>query len=108
MNEILLGVFHWTTVHPKIKIEVSSYYLAPERALLDPLIPAAGLEQLASLGDAPANIYLTNRHHYRHCAEISARFDCPVWCVEQGLHEFKAGEQIRPFRFGDTPSMKIS
>jgi len=25
MKEILPGILHWTVVHPKIKIEVSSY-----------------------------------------------------------------------------------
>ncbi len=26
MNEILPGIYHWTAAHPKIKVEVSSYY----------------------------------------------------------------------------------
>ncbi len=65
MNEILPGIYHWTTVHPKIKMEVSSYYLVPERALLDPLIPTEGFNWFEP---PPENIYLTNRHHYRHCA----------------------------------------
>ncbi len=30
MNEIIPGIYHWTAAHPKIKIEVSSYYLADE------------------------------------------------------------------------------
>ena len=27
MEEVLPGVFHWTTVHPRIHMEVSSYWL---------------------------------------------------------------------------------
>ena len=98
MNEILPGIYHWTTAHPKIKIEVSSYYLVPERALLDPLIPAEGFNWFEP---PPENIYLTNRHHYRHCAEFEKHFGCKVWCVEQGLHEFTNGETVRAFQFGD-------
>ena len=98
MNEILPGIYHWTTVHPKIKMEVSSYYLVPERALLDPLIPAEGLDWF---DPPPENIYLTNRHHYRHCAEFEEHFGCKVWCVEQGLHEFTNGKTVHAFQFGD-------
>ncbi len=100
MKEILPGIFHWTQSHPRIKIEVSSYFLKPERVLIDPLIPEEGLEWFADA--PPENIYLSIRHHYRHCAEFSAGYGCTVWCVEQGLHEFTHGEPIRPFAFGDT------
>jgi hypothetical protein len=99
MKEILPGIFHWTQTHPKINIPVSSYYLKPERVLFDPLIPDEGLEWFAV--DPPKNIYMSIRHHYRHCGEFSARFGCDVWCVEQGLHEFTKGEVVRGFNFGD-------
>ena len=100
MREILPGLFHWTVVHPKIKIEVSSYYVRDARALLDPLIPAEGKERLRELGP-PENVFLTNRHHYRHCAEIEREFGCRVWCNEAGLHEFSKGERVHGFRAGD-------
>ena len=100
MQEILPGIFHWTQAHPKIKIHVSSYYLAPERVLIDPLIPNEGLEWFADR--PPGNIYLSIRHHYRHCTEFAARYACKIWCVEQGLHEFTHGEVVRAFQFGDT------
>jgi hypothetical protein len=100
MQEILPGIFHWTRAHPKIKIHVSSYFLAPERVLIDPLIPDEGLEWFTDR--APENIYLSIRHHYRQCGEFADRFGCEVWCVEQGLHEFTHGEVIRGFQFGDT------
>lgn len=100
MDEILPGIFHWTRAHPKIKIHVSSYFLEPERVLIDPLIPDEGLEWFANR--TPENIFLSIRHHYRHCAEFAERFGCEVWCVEQGLHEFTRGEIVRAFQFGDT------
>jgi len=98
MKEILPGVYHWTVTHPSIKIEVSSYYLAEERVLIDPLLPKGGLE---ALPNDPEHVYLTNRHHYRHSGRFAEQFGCAVWCVESGLHEFKHGEKVRPFRFGD-------
>ncbi len=100
LREILPGLFHWTSVHPKIKIEVSSHYVRDAGALIDPLIPTEGLDRLRELGP-PENIFLTNRHHYRHCAEIEREFGCPVWCNENGLHEFTQGEPVRGFRAGD-------
>jgi hypothetical protein len=99
MKEILPAVFHWTTRHPKIGIEVSSYFLAEERVLIDPLVPAEGLD---GFDTPPAHILLTNRHHYRDSAEFEQRFRCPVWCVESGMHEFTHGETVRAFAFGDT------
>jgi hypothetical protein len=100
VREILPGLFHWTAVHPRIKIEVSSYYVAEAGTLLDPLIPEEGLEWFRERG-APRHVFLTNRHHYRHSAEFEAAFGCTVWCNEEGMHEFQQGERVRPFRAGD-------
>lgn len=103
-REILPGLWHWTAAHPKIGVHVSSYWLGPARVLLDPLIPGdTGLAWLREQGP-PAHVILTNRHHWRHCSEIGAEFDCPVWCNEAGLHELagEAGrERVRGFRVGE-------
>ena len=98
MKEILPGVFHWITVHPRIQIPVSSYYLGDERALLDPFVPEAGFD---GFGEPPEHVFLTNRHHYRQSGEFVERFGCTVWCVESGLVEFTKGEAVRGFQFGD-------
>lgn len=102
-REILPGLWHWTASHPKIGIEVSSYFVQPARVLLDPLLPpGAGLAWLREHGP-PAQVVLTNRHHWRHCTEIGAAFDCPVWCNEAGLHELEGvegRERVRGFRAG--------
>ncbi len=97
MREIIPGVFHWTVSHPRIGIEVSSYYLADERILIDPHVPEAGLSWFDRGVD---HILLTNRHHYRHSARFAGKYACTVWCVESGLHEFTQGEKVKPFRFG--------
>ena len=103
-HEIRPGLFHWTASHPKIRVEVSSYWIAHARVLLDPLIPDGGLDWLRAQGP-PAHVILTNRHHWRHCSEIVAAFDCPVWCNELGLHELEdeAGrDHVRSFRARDS------
>ncbi len=101
MNEILPGLFHWTAVHPRIKIEVSSYYVQPARVLLDPLLPAEGVDWFRARGE-PRHIILSNRHHYRHSDSFAQAFGCTIWCNEAGLHEFTQGEPVQGFKPGDT------
>ncbi|MFQ5503722.1 MAG: hypothetical protein ACE5F1_02870 [Planctomycetota bacterium] len=98
MEEVLSGVFHWTVLHPRIGIPVSSYYLEEESVLIDPFVPPEGLD---CFREAPRHVLLTNRHHYRDSKKFVDRFGCAVHCVESGLHEFTQGEKIQPFRFGD-------
>ncbi len=103
MREVLPGVYHWTTVHPKIHVEVSSYWLDESGVLIDPLIPAdVGAEWFAARPTPPSAIVLSNRHHYRHSSELAERFGCPVLCVRSGLHEFTHGETVTAFDPGDT------
>ena len=96
MDEIAPGIFHWKAMHPRIRMEVSSYYLAEAETLLDPMVPPdVGLEWFE---ERPVQrIVLTNRHHYRE----SDRFGLPVLCNETGLHEFEGGPQVEGFRVGD-------
>jgi glyoxylase-like metal-dependent hydrolase (beta-lactamase superfamily II) len=49
----------------------------------------------------PERILLTNRHHYRHSDRFVERYDCPVLCHEEGLHEFAGGPAVRGFAPGD-------
>jgi hypothetical protein len=103
-REILPGLWHWTASHPKIRVHVSSYWVEPVGVLLDPLIPPeGGLAWLREHGP-PAHVILTNRHHWRHCSEIGAEFDCPIWCREEGLYELEGvegRERVRSFRAGE-------
>jgi len=64
------------------------------------LIPDEGLGWFAD--HPPKNIYLSIRHHYRHCGELRKEYGCKVWCAEQGLHEFADDERVQPFHFGET------
>jgi hypothetical protein len=102
MQEILPGVYHWTAVHPKIHVEVSSYWLDEQGVAIDPLAPPdVGLDWFAQRPLAPAAVLLSNRHHYRHSLEFARAFGCPVYCNRKGLHEFTHGEQVTGFEAGD-------
>jgi len=100
VREVAPGIWHWTAVHPRIKIPVSSYYLPAERVLIDPIAPDEGLDWFSAYGP-PVDILLTNRHHYRSSAEFAARFGATVRCVREGMREFTHGEKVEPFEFGD-------
>ena len=103
VREVLPGVYHWTTVHPKIRIEVSSYWLENGGVLIDPLIPPdAGIDWFADRPVAPTAVILSNRHHYRHSREFADRYGCPVLCVRAGLHEFTDDQGVTAFEPGDT------
>jgi hypothetical protein len=102
MQEVLPGVFHWTTVHPRIRTKVSSYWLEESGTLIDPLVPdSEGLEWFADRTIAPAAVLLSNRHHYREADRFSERFGCAVYCNRLGLHEFTHGEAVQGFDVGD-------
>jgi hypothetical protein len=94
--EIAPGLVHWSAVHPRIGMEVSSYWLAAERVMLNPLDPPDEL-------GPPAAVVLTNRHHYRSSGELAERHGCPVLVPREGLYEFTDGEPVTPYDDGDEP-----
>ncbi len=100
IREVLPGVFHWTAIHPKIRLPVDSYYIEPARILLDPMVPREGLEWFEQRG-TPGQIVLTNRHHLRHSERYVEAFGCRVRCSEPGLHEFERGPKVEGFAFGE-------
>jgi len=99
MNEIAPGIHHWTATHPRIKVEVSSYYDAESGTLLDPLLPDGDLGLIRDW--RVDRIVLTNRHHLRSSEEIAAEKGCPILCHEAGMHEFENGPDVQPFAWGD-------
>ena len=101
VQEVIPGVFHWTALHPRIHSEVSSYYLPEERVLIDPMKPPDGLAWFERFTLPPAEILLTNRHHYRQSSAFVDAFGCTVRCNRAGLHEFDRGQQVEPFDPGD-------
>lgn len=100
MNEILPGVVHWKKVHPNLGMEVSSYYLVDDRVLIDPMEPDEGMDWFRENGP-PDHALLSNRHHYRDCGRFVEAFGCKVHASRPGMHEFKGGEPVEPFDYGD-------
>jgi hypothetical protein len=92
MHEIAPGIRHWTAPHPKIGIEVSSYWLPELRVLLDPL---AVPEEVDGIDE----IVLSNRHHKREAFEAAERFGAPVRVPRVGLHEFAEDDPVEPYDF---------
>jgi hypothetical protein len=102
MQEVLPGIFHWTAPHPRIGIEVSSYWLEGPGVLIDPLVPPEqGLDWFSQRTAAPAAILLSNRHHYRESDRFVARYGCTVHCNRAGLHEFSDGRRVEGFEIGE-------
>ena len=88
MREILTGVHHWETLHPRIKHFVSSYWLDDGGVLIDPLIPEdVGIDWFANRAQEPSTVILTNRHHLRHSESYAEAFGCAIRCCEAGLQE---------------------
>ena len=101
-TEIHPGVFWWTVPHPRIKQEVSSYFVAGSGTLVDPMIPPEGLDWFGGDGvGLPDRIVLTNRHHLRDSEALDDEFGCTVHCNQAGLHEFANGPDVEGFFVGD-------
>lgn len=98
MDEILDGVWHWTTFHERIGHPVHSHFLETEGVVIDPRVPEEGLEWFEGR-TRPGDALLTNRHHHRHAELFGERFGTTVWCHRNGLHEFTGGESVEPFEF---------
>jgi hypothetical protein len=108
MQEILPGVHHWTAVHPKIRMEVSSYLVtAGVPTLIDPMLPPEGIGAVRELAE-PEQVVLTNRHHLRDSERYAEAFGCPIRCNEHGLHEFEGGPSVEGFAFGERLSPSIT
>jgi glyoxylase-like metal-dependent hydrolase (beta-lactamase superfamily II) len=95
MEEIAPGIWHWTARHPKIGIDVSSYWLPGERVLLDPLAVPAEVDEVEE-------ILLSNRHHLRDSLAARERFGAAVRAPRPGMHEFAEDDQVEPYEFGDS------
>jgi hypothetical protein len=109
VQEILPGLFHWTTFHEGIGQDVHSYYIAGTQpaVLIDPRVPDEGLEWFEGR-PRPEHIYLTNRLHYRHSDRFSKAFGATVWCHRAGLHHFSKRRPVTGFDHGQRLSGGIT
>ena len=95
MKEVAPGIHHWTARHPRIRMDVSSYWLPDPRVLIDPLAVPDEV-------DGVEEIVLTNRHHRRGSFEARERFGTgPVRVPRAGLHEFASDDPVEPYDFGE-------
>jgi glyoxylase-like metal-dependent hydrolase (beta-lactamase superfamily II) len=101
MQELAPNLYHWTAVHPNLGMDVSCYFLADSGTLVDPLMPAEGIELFDQDGRRPQRVVLTNRHHLRDSERFAEAFAIPILCHEAGLHEFKGGPAVKAFSWGD-------
>jgi len=101
VQELAPGLWHWSAQHPHIRSEVSSYFLANERVLLDPMLPPGGARWFREQGREPEHVVLTNRHHDRDAWRLREEFGCEVHCIVVGLHELDGRGPVTPFEFGD-------
>ena len=100
MEQIALGLWHWTARHEHIHTAVSTYYLADSRVLIDPMIPEDGLGWFEQHG-VPEHVLLTNRHHDRQSWRLRDAFGCTIHCVRNGMYELEGRGPAEPFDFGD-------
>jgi hypothetical protein len=102
MQEIAPGIFHWTAVHPRIGMRVSSYYVEPAGALIDPMVPEEGIDAFDRFDQPPQQALLTTRHHNRGCADFVERYGVTVACSTAGLHEYADSDlEVAGFDGGD-------
>ena len=92
MEEIAPGLWHWTALRETINSEVSSYYLAEERVVIDPMIPAERPDWFQ-----PEHAILTCRHHSRDAWKLG----CRPLVVEQGAHALDGRGEYETYAWGD-------
>jgi hypothetical protein len=96
MEEILPGILHWTTRHPDIGIDVSSYLLTESGTAIDPLLPAG--EGPDWLGHVVQHVVVTIALHTRS----ATAFGVPVRAPRAGLHRWKGRDiDVEPYDDGD-------
>ena len=101
MQEIGEGLWHWSGPHPNGGWQVSSYYLARERVLVDPILPPDGVDWFRRIDAVPEHVLLSCRHHDRSTWEIVEAHGAEVHCVDVGAYELDGRGPVTTFRFGD-------
>ena len=100
MQEILPGLFHWTTFHAPIGTEVSSYLVAPAGVVIDPKIPDGGIDALRDAAEVQ-QVVLTTGLHDRDAREIGTAFDCPIRVSFAGQERLGGALETAPYNWGE-------
>ncbi|HWI09247.1 MAG TPA: hypothetical protein VNT54_17235 [Solirubrobacteraceae bacterium] len=100
MKELIPGLFHWTTFHDGIGARVSSFYVEPAGALIDPRVPDEGLDAFAGR-TRPQQVVLTSGLHARHADRFAEAFGCAVRASPQALDRLGGTLDAQPYTDGD-------
>ncbi len=98
MNEIVEGIWHWTTFHDPIGVRVSSHFVASAGIVVDPKIPEDGIDALPG---RPEQVVLTSGLHTRHAQEIASAFDIPIRAPKQARERIGDALDFDAFADGD-------
>jgi hypothetical protein len=100
MQEILPGLFHWTTFHEDVRANVSSYYVQPAEAIIDPRVPEEGLGVFAQLGD-PQQVILTTGLHRRHAERFAEELGMTIRAPLQARERLGDELDFEPYNDAD-------
>jgi hypothetical protein len=98
MREIYPGVWHWSTFHDPIRADVSSYFIQPAGVVLDPKVPADGLEVLP---EAPQQVVLSSGHHSRDSERFAEAFGIPIRASHEAQAYLGGALAVEVFGHGD-------
>lgn len=99
MQQLIPGIFHWTAINPSIGARVSSYYVEPAEAVIDPMVPEDGLNALPG---RPQRVLLSSGHHLRESRLIAETYDIPIRASREAVEHLGAdGDSIEPWDGGE-------
>lgn len=98
MREVTDGIFHWSVLHQPIDQEVSSYLIAPAGVVIDPKVPAGGMDDLPH---EPKLILLTSGHHGRDARRFASAFDIPIRASRAAAERLGDALEVEPFEEGE-------
>jgi hypothetical protein len=99
MQQIIPGIFHWTTLHEPIGSRVSSYLVEDAGVVIDPKVPEGGFDALPA---RPSQVLLTSGHHLRDAHLFAQEFEIPIRASRQAVaHLGSQGKSIEVWDDGD-------
>jgi hypothetical protein len=99
MDQVVPGIYHWTGPDVSLRVPAHSYYVEPAGALIDPIVPAGGLDPFAGF-TKPQQVILTNHRHFRDSDRFARVFGVPIRVAEPGAAAL-TGYDVEPFSFGE-------
>ncbi|MGB9184216.1 MAG: hypothetical protein WCB67_09115 [Solirubrobacteraceae bacterium] len=104
-RQLVPGLYHWTAFHPGIGSRVSSYYLEPADAVLDPKCPEEGWDAIPGY---VRQVLLTSGHHTRDAAELADRLSIPVRASPQAADHIGGALDVEVFTDGSEAAPGIT